>query len=111
MANIFAKDPVYISLQDVKDSTSKPSLAALVDSDPDDVKELIYKAQLAIDAYINPYPKYSAYGDTRLFPISVDNESVMPDDIKIATLYMVEQLYVNGDTITGETRTVKSEKT
>lgn len=109
MASIFVQDPVYISVQDVKDSTSKTWLAALTDNQ---IKSLIYKAQLAIDSYIGDSPRYPVYADwqTWLFPIAVDDVSTIPQDIKIATLYTVEQLYVNGDTITVE-QAIKAETT
>jgi len=49
MANIFLNEPVYITAQQVKDSTSKPAIISLTD---DEIKVLIYKAQREVDSYL-----------------------------------------------------------
>jgi hypothetical protein len=49
MASIFQKVPVYITAQEVIDSTSKPALALLTVAE---IEVLIYKAQREVDAYL-----------------------------------------------------------
>lgn len=109
MASIFDQTPVYITVDEVKDSTSKSSLKALTDTQ---IKSLIYKAQLAVDGYIGKYPKYMKFAEanTWLFPINLNGVETMPNEIKIAALFIIEQMHVNGDTITGDLK-VKRETT
>ena len=103
MANLFLREPTYISVQDYRDSTAK-DVSWLVD---DDIKVLIAKAEDLIDDYIhiNIYPKFDSEQDL-LFPIDDDGVSVIPQDIKQATVYSCDQLFVNGDLISGATSSV-----
>ena len=111
MANIFIKEPVYITIDELKDSTTKTDLATKTD---DELKVLITKAQEVIDRYIKsywtPYQKDQDY----IFPIKDENEnSYIPEDITIATLYTIEQLFVSWDLISWAVNTwwnIKSEK-
>ena len=66
MTNIFAQDPVYITIQELKDSTSKSEIGALND---EEIKELIYKAELIIDDYIVTF--WEKFEETQpfIFPI------------------------------------------
>jgi len=67
----------------------------------DSLKILIYKAEKEIDAYL--WSTYRpVYDETQLFlfPVLKEDVSYLPDDIKEATLYTVEQVYVSGDTVT-----------
>ena len=113
MASIFLKDPVYITVEEVKSSSSNSNLLELSN---DDVSVLIYKAELEIDNYLQciSFPKFEEDQDF-LFPYlsPVDLSSVLPADITIACLYVVEQLVVNWDTIVLQSNswTVKKEIT
>lgn len=104
--NIFVQTPVYISVQDVKDSTSKSAIKLLTD---DEIKVLIYKAQLTIDNYIIGYGTPYDETQTFIFPVDVDGVSTIPDDIVYSTLLVVEQIYENGDTVNESVKEVKSE--
>ncbi len=99
MTNIFlpdAEEIVYITVQDVKDSTSKAEIAALTDAE---IQELIYKAEVDIDEYIWPFAAPYVDWQPFVFPIE-DSEWIVPNDINIACLYTLEYIYVLWDTIT-----------
>lgn len=103
MANIFWWTAVYISVQEVKDTTNKAWIIALTDWE---IQELIYKAQYRIDNYIGSY--WTPYNEEQefIFPVkNADWNSEIPKDVKIATFYVVEQIYENGDTIQWSTIT------
>jgi len=98
MTNIFTQDPIYITVASVRDSTQKPAIISLSD---DAIKKLIYQAQLEVDNYIET-PKFAQYDEEQdwLFPIfDKDEASIIPNDVKVATLYTIEQIYENGDAI------------
>lgn len=86
MANIFDKDIYYISVQDIKDSTNKTDLSALTD---EEIKTLIVKAETSVDNYL----WYSFWEN-----IVNENEQTQ-NDIRLATFYIVEQIFVNNDLI------------
>ena len=97
MANIFLNEPVYITVQQVKDSTSKPAIVSLTD---DEIKVLIYKAQREVDSYLwatfrPPFDSNQEF----IFPVLKDSLSYLPIWITEATLYVVEQVFISGDTI------------
>jgi len=96
MANLFTWTAVYVSIQDVKDSTNKAWIIALTDVE---IQELIYKAQYRIDNYIWNY--WTPYVDWQefIFPVMKDDVSYIPTDIKQATIFVIEQIFENGDTI------------
>jgi len=96
MANLFTWTAVYVSIQDVKDSTNKAWIIALTDVE---IQELIYKAQYRIDNYIWSY--WTPYVDWQefIFPVMKDDVSYIPTDIKQATIFVIEQIFENGDTI------------
>lgn len=97
MTNIFLTQNIsYITTQEVKDSTVKPGIIALTD---DEIKILIVRAEKSVNDYI----RYS------IDITAVDWETIQ--DIKIATLYIIEQLFENGDNIATQTGAVKSEST
>ena len=85
MTSIFLQEPRYITVEEVIDSTEKVDITSL---DEDDIKVLIYKAELAIDRYMNFQADVEAMSEAE------------EQDYKIATLYCVEQLFSNWDTIT-----------
>ena len=110
MASIFLKDPVYITVQEVIDSTSKPALAALTS---DEIKILITKAQREVNAYICRTFRPSVDVDQDyLFPVLKEEVSYLPEELTEATLYVVEQVFVSGDTVntTNPWITLKMEK-
>lgn len=112
MANIFLREPTYITVQEVRDTTSKADLIALTD---DEIKVLIAKSEDLIDWYIESYGTPFDENQNLIFPIKDEDwNSYIPDDIKVATFYTVEQVFSNWDTISTATITwsweVKSEK-
>ena len=113
MANIFLREPIYITVQSIRDTTSKTALLALTD---DEIKVLISKAEDSIDNYIIRYWTKFDEDQDLIFPVNIEGVSVIPNEISVATYYSVEQIFVNADTISGSTTTVwtgavKSEKT
>ena len=96
MTSIFLREPTYITVQQVKDSTQKPAIALLSD---DDIKELICKTEDSIDTYIWSY--WTKFNETQslIFPVDVDGVSTIPRDITVATLYTLEQIYISWDII------------
>jgi hypothetical protein len=92
---------VYLSVAEVKATSKK---AWLVASSDNAIKELIYKAELTVDRYIQSY--WTKYVSTQpfIFPALVNDVSFLPNDLKIATLYIVENLYEAWDTITWDTK-------
>jgi len=102
MANIFLREPVYITVQQVRDTTAKADLIALTD---DEIKVLIAKSEDLIDNYIWSYGTPFDEDQSLIFPIDVDWISTIPSDITQATFYTVEQIFENGDSITGSVST------
>lgn len=97
MANIFASQNIsYITVEEVKSSTVKSDLINLTD---DEIKILIVRSEKVINNYIG----YTIDITT------ATNDTIQ--DIKIATLYVVEQLFENADNIAMQTDSVKSEST
>lgn len=97
MANIFASQNIsYITVEEVKSSTVKSDLINLTD---DEIKILIVRSEKVINNYIG-------------YTIDITTaETDTIQDIKIATLYVVEQIFENGDNIAMQTDSVKSEST
>lgn len=94
MTNLF-NTPVYTTGQDVNDTTDIAALQALFASDPGAVDALITKAQYAIDAYLqciegDPFVE----GQPFLYPIDDDGSSLIPDEIAIATVMVVENIFL-----------------
>lgn len=89
MANILLTDPVYISVLDVKESTSVPELSAATD---DEVTRYINEAQTIIDSDIVSYGYKTVSTQENIFPANW--ETTIPSDISIATLYVVEALFL-----------------
>lgn len=86
MANIFDKDIYYITAQEVKDTTDKTDLKAL---DDDDINILIAKAEISVNNYL----WYTFWADI----VNKTEETQL--DIKIATFYIVEQIFTNSDLV------------
>lgn len=96
MTSIFLREPTYITVQQVKDSTKKPAIALLSD---DEIKKLICKAEDTIDTYIWSYWTPFNENQILIFPINIDWISTIPRDITVATLYTLEQIYTSWDII------------
>lgn len=87
MANIFTptgREPTFISIKEVRDSTEKSGIMALWDKD---IGVLISKSEKSINKYMG-----------RTLDVT-DWTTEEISDLKIATLYVIEQLFENGDTI------------
>lgn len=98
MANIFDQEPIYITRDELKDSTTILAIAAL---DDEELNSLIYNAQIAVDAYIVCYGTPFVDTQTFIFPVmDSDGNSLLPVEITQATFYVCEQIYVNGLTPT-----------
>jgi len=97
MTNIFQQTPVYITADDVRDSTSNTDLQALTNAE---IEVLITKAQREVDTYICKTFR-PPFEDTQslIFPVSKEDVSYLPTEITEATLYIVEQLFALGDTV------------
>ena len=112
--NLFSWTAVYVTIQDVKDSTWKAWIIALTDAE---IQELIYKAQYRIDNYIGSYWVPFVDGQEFIFPVLMDDgTSYIPTDIKQASIFVINQIFENGDTIQGNTTitwsgAISSEKT
>ena len=85
MASIFDKTLKYITVEEVQDSTSKAWIIALADAD---LEILISKANDVLDNFLG----YA-------IDLTDESDSVIYD-FKVASLFIVEQLYENGDMIT-----------
>jgi hypothetical protein len=112
MSNIFLREPTYITVDEVKDTTDKAWLSWLTD---DEIKILISKAEDSIDRYIWRYWTKFNENQTLIFPIDNDWVSFIPWDIKVACFYVCEQIFETWDNITGATSwwtgAISSEKT
>lgn len=93
MTNIFAQAPVYISIQEVLDSTSNTDIKNLWN---DEVQSLIVRSE----NNINNYLWYA-------IPMAEITDEEVIKDFKFATFYMVESLYK--DSIGSNEPQVKSE--
>lgn len=90
MANLL-DNPVYVTEQDVFDTTERDDLQ---NETSDIINKLIVKAQYVIDGYLNSYGEPFEETQQFIFPIKDEdgNESI-PQGIKIATVYIIENLY------------------
>lgn len=97
MANLFLTEPVYLSLTDLRETTTNPDLKEVDSVDDDNIKILIWKAQDIIDNLITDYWTPNIENQETIFPIKnddwTDNE-VVPIVIQKATVLLVENLYV-----------------
>ncbi len=90
MANLLS-NIVYVSLEDLRDTTSIVGLKNLTD---DLLWKTITTAQYIIDDYLWYYGcKFVATQDF-IFPIDVDWVETLPTDIQIATVLVCEQIYL-----------------
>ncbi len=97
MANIFDTIPVYITLSNLRDSTTNPDLKDDWIVSDTNVQALISKAQNIIDDIISDYWVPNIENQETIFPVKnddwSDNETI-PLSIQKATLLLVENLYV-----------------
>ena len=97
MSNLFLREPTYITIDQIKDTSSKTWLIALTD---DEIKVLISKSEDAVDRYIIKYWVPFNEDQTLIFPIIWEYwTSYIPNDIIMSTFYIVEQIYESGDLI------------
>jgi len=97
MSNLFLREPTYITIDQIKDTSSKTWLIALTD---DEIKVLISKSEDAVDRYIIKYWVPFDEDQTLIFPIIWEYwTSYIPNDIIMSTFYIVEQIYESGDLI------------
>jgi len=104
--------PVYTSWQDVLDTTTITGLITELTADINYADWLITQAQRIIDDYIWRYGVPFVDWQQFVFPIDVDWVSIIPEDIQLTTIYIVEYLYQNGWTSGGSwsASNIKSEK-
>lgn len=100
MTSLFLREPTYITVDQVKDTTSKTDLKTLSN---DEIKILIAKAEDTIDDYIWNYWKPFNENQELIFPIDIGWVSTIPKEITIATFYTVEKIFENWDLITSAT--------
>ena len=106
-------DPIYVTWQDVLDTTTIAGLIALLTWTPTAADGWITQAQRIIDNYIGRYGTPFDEDQTFVFPVEDDDgASLIPIDIQLATIQIVEMLYLQGDTTLSSlsTQKVKSEK-
>lgn len=91
MSSIFDLTPIYITIEEIKSTTSNTQLQSENDSV---IKSLIYRAQRHIDDFLVKY--WSKFDDTQEFIFPIDNDwvSYIPKDIKESAFYIVEYLYI-----------------
>lgn len=85
---------VYITLSDARDTSEV--FTATVPTDAV-LTKLITQAQILIDTYIWYYDEPAVEWQSFIFPII--GETTIPSDIKIATVWITEQLYTLGTSI------------
>lgn len=91
MSSIFDLTPIYITIEEIKSTTSNTQLQSESDSV---IKSLIYRAQRYIDDFLVKY--WSKFDDTQEFIFPIDNDwvSYIPKNIKESAFYIVEYLYI-----------------
>jgi len=101
-------NPVYITATELIDSTLNIELKAL---DTATIEQYITEAQMIIDSYIWCY--WTPYEDTQqyIFPINNDWVAYIPNDIKIACVYIVEDIFVTWPATSSSEWRIKSETT
>jgi len=108
MANLL-NDLVYVDLGDVRDTSDVFSGVVLSDSK---LTKIITESQMIIDDYIwyygVPYVEWQSF----IFPVKEEGVSIIPTDIKLATIQIAEYLYLEWPTTLSQLskKEVKSEK-
>ena len=90
MANLLS-NPVYVTKTDIKDTTNISELKW-----DNNIDRYITEAQYIIDSYILTFWSKFDIEQKEIFPIKdYDWTSVIPDDIKLATIYIVEDIFLS----------------
>jgi len=85
---------VYVSLEDARDTSSVlPDNPTLTDTN---LTKLITQAQWIIDTYIQSFWEKVVSTQSFIFP-TIDD--AIPQDIQLATVWVTEQLYLEGTTL------------
>jgi len=107
MSNLL-NSAVYCWYQDVQDTTN---IETLQTEDETVIERYITEAQNIIDDYIIEYGEMYDNTQINIFPIKdSDGVELMPNDIKIATVYIVEKLFLIWSPTSIEAWSVKEEK-
>ena len=99
MANLFETTPIYVSISDLRDTTTNSDLKSSWTVEDWDVSILISKAQDIIDNAIWDYWVPNIENQETIFPIKNEDwteNTVIPIDIQKATVLLVENLYIWG---------------
>lgn len=99
MTNIFEENPVYVDIQTLRDSTTNPDLKEPTTVDDTKVSILISKAEIIIDYVIQYYWVPNEENQETIFPIQTEDwkpNTEIPKRIKMATILLVESMYVWG---------------
>ena len=90
MANIFLEEPIYISENELKESTKDIWLQWVNNTDIDNRKILIRKAEIIIDSVIWSYWIKVNLEQRNIFPVLIE---LIPINIKKVTILLCEWLY------------------
>lgn len=109
MASLYLQSPTYITVDELKDTTNNVDIKGL---STDDANILIYQSQLMIDSYLKKTweLKYESSQDF-LFPIKLDWLSLIPNNVKIATVLVCEFIFTNWLDIGRINQDIQSERT
>ena len=102
MANLF-DDIVYVSIQDVKDTSN---LEEIQNKSNKELTRYITEAQYIIDNYIWRYETKLDENQTFIFPIE-DSGWIIPTEISLATIYIVEDLVLTWEPVNIDWKIVK----
>lgn len=91
MANLFETPPIYVSIEDLRDTTTNESLENDSTVTDGDLSILISKAQDIIDNSIWDYGTPAEEDQNTIFPLIY--ETGVPIGISKATILLVENLY------------------
>lgn len=87
-------DLVYITLADARDTST--ILSNVLNPDNDKLTSLITQAQYVIDTYIKSYGEKDDVSQSFIFPTI---EDWIPADIQLATVWITEQLFLQGESL------------
>ena len=94
---LLVTDPTYSTFEEFGENCrSAVAVAGLADEET--WTPFALEAEMIIDEYVGSVPSYAPDTQTRKFPIeNSDGDSEMPDDIKMAHIYITADLYLKGD--------------
>lgn len=99
MPNIFEESPVYVDIQTLRDSTTNPDLQNDETVTDSQLSILITKAEVIIDYVIQDFWEPNEENQETIFPIKTDDwklNTEIPKKIKMATILLVESMYIWG---------------